>query len=368
MAKKKRRIRERLMGNKRTSPGESPGTLVADPESKKPVVRVMAFGPEGLDEFVLETMDTLADVVGKSAVTWVDVDGLGDAKVVEGIGKQLGLHPLALEDAINLNQRPKVEEYEDNLFIVLRMVRLEERVETEQLSLFLGKNFVVTFQGERPGDCLDPVRQRIRAGRGRIRLSGTAYVAYALVDAVIDNYFPLLDDLGESLEQLEDQLISGYVPRATERIQKAKQDLAVVRRAILPTRDVCQALTRDEGRFIDDDTQIYLRDCFDHASQLNEIVGTYRELAGGLMDLYLSGVSNRTNEVMKFLTLVSTIFMPLTFIVGVYGMNFDVTRSPWNMPELEHPYGYPAVMTVMAAIAIGLIFFFKRKGWLAPTR
>jgi magnesium transporter len=368
MARKKRRIRDRLMGEKRTPPGESPGTLTADPGSTKSVIRVMAFGPDGLDETTVETVDTLARIVGKSAVTWIDVDGLGDAKIVEEIGRILNLHPLALEDAINLNQRPKVDEYEDNLFVVLRMARFDERILTEQLSIFLGKNFVVTFQGEHPGDCLDPVRNRIRLGRGRIRVSGPSYVAYALVDAVIDNYFPILDQLGESLEHLEDELIAGHVPGAIERIQKAKEDLAILRRAVVPTRDVCQAMSRDEGRFIDDDTQIYLRDCFDHASQLNEIVGTYRELAGGLMDLYLSGVSNRTNDVMKVLTLVSTIFMPLTFIVGVYGMNFDVTRSNLNMPELEHPYGYPAVMAFMLCIAIALIFYFKRKGWLAPTR
>ena len=356
------------MGKKRPTPGESPGTITADPDSKKAVIKVMAFGPDGLDETTVETVDTLAGIVGKSAVTWIDVDGLGDAKVVEGIGKILDLHPLALEDAINLNQRPKVEEYEDNLFIVLRMARMDEHILTEQLSIFLGKNFVVTFQGEHPGDCLDPVRQRIRMGRGRIRISGASYVTYALVDAVIDHYFPIMDDLGESLERLEDELIAGYVPGATERIQKAKEDLAVLRRALVPTRDVCQAMTRDEGRFIDDETQIYLRDCFDHASQLNEIVGTYRELAAGLMDLYLTGVSQRTNDVMKVLTLVSTIFMPLTFIVGIYGMNFDVARSRWNMPELEHPYGYPVVMGIMLCIAIGLVFYFKRKGWLAPSR
>jgi magnesium transporter len=368
MARKKRRIRDRIMGRKRSSPGASPGTLVADPESKKPVIRVLAYGPDGIDEAIVETPETLKHIVGRKAVTWIDVDGLGDAQVVDAIGKALDLHPLALEDAINLNQRPKVDEYESNLFVVLRMARLDERLLTEQLSFFLGANYVITFQGEHPGDCLDPVRQRIHLGRGRIRNAGAAYLAYALVDAVIDHYFPILDDLGESLEHLEDELICGYVPGATERIQKAKQDLLVLRRAIVPTRDVCQALTRDEGRYIDDDTQIYLRDCFDHASQLNEIVGTYRELAGGLMDLYLSGVSNRTNDVMKVLTLVSTIFMPLTFIVGVYGMNFDPQKSRWNMPELENPYGYPIVVGVMFVLAVALFLFFKRKGWLSPTR
>jgi magnesium transporter len=365
---KRRRIRDRIMGHKRTTPGESPGTIRPEPEAKKPVIRVMAYGPDGLDEAIIETPATLRQLIGKKPVTWIDVDGLGDAAVIEAIGKSLELHPLALEDAVNLNQRPKVDEYASNLFIVLRMAHASERVGTEQLALFLGKGFVVTFQGEHPGDCLEPVRQRIRVGLGRIRGAQSDYLAYALVDAVIDHYFPVIDDLGESLEKLEDELICGFVPGATERIQRAKEDLVVLRRALVPTRDVCQALTRDEGRYIDDDTQVYLRDCLDHASQLNEQLGTYRELAGGLMDLYLSSVSNRTNEVMKFLTLVSTIFMPLTFIVGVYGMNFDPQRSPYNMPEIEWRYGYPVVMGIMLVVGVALVVYFKKKGWLGPTR
>jgi magnesium transporter len=248
------------------------------------------------------------------------------------------------------------------------MASLGERLHTEQLAIFIGAGFVATFQSERPGDCLDPVRKRIRTAGGRIRSAGPDYLAYALIDAAIDNYFPVMDSFGETIETLEDDLIAAPVPNAPERIQRAKQDLLVLRRALVPMRDVVNALIRDEARFVQPTTRLYLRDCYDHTAQLLDAANSYRELAGGLMELHLSGVSNRMNEIMKFLTLVSTIFIPLTFIAGIYGMNFDPSRSPWNMPEIEWRYGYPAVMSSMAALAVALVFYFRKKGWLAPTR
>ncbi|HVU04821.1 MAG TPA: magnesium/cobalt transporter CorA [Polyangiaceae bacterium] len=365
---RRRRVRDRISIHKRTEPGASPGTVVADPESPKPTVRLLSYGPDGVDEQTLDGPEQLAGKVGKKAVTWIDVDGLGDAHAIETIGKVLGLHPLALEDAVNQWQRPKVDEYPENLFVVVRMASHGERIETEQLALFIGVGFVATFQSERPGDCLDPVRKRIRVGQGRIRSEGPDYLAYAIIDAVIDNYFPVMDTFGERIEVLEDELVQGPVRNGVERIQRAKQDLLVLRRSLVPLRDAVNALVRDEARFIQPGTRLYLRDCYDHAAQLLDVVGNHRELVGGLMELHLSGVSNRMNEVMKFLTLVSTIFIPLTFIAGIYGMNFDPARSPWNMPELEWRYGYPAVMGVMALIAAATVLYFKRKGWLAPTR
>jgi magnesium transporter len=368
MSRRKPRVKDRLSILKRVSPGAPPGTLVVDPESPKPTIRVMTYGPDHLEERAISDPELLVGLVGKHPVTWVDVDGLGDTQIVERVGKALHLHPLALEDAINQYQRPKADEYAENLFIVVRMAQLGERVRTEQLAIFLGAGFVATFQSEHPGDCLDPVRKRITTSQGRIRNEGPDYLVYSLLDAVIDHYFPLVDTFGESLESLEDELIAAPVASAPERIQRAKQDLAVLRRAVVPLRDVVNTLIRDEAKFIRPETRIYLRDCYDHTGQLLDVVNTYRELAAGLMELHLSAVNLRMNEVMKFLTLVSTIFIPLTFIVGVYGMNFDPQRSPWNMPELEWRYGYVAVMSVMALVAIALVVLFRRRGWLGPTR
>jgi len=328
----------------------------------------MAFGPDHIDERTLESPARLRDFVGRHPVTWVNVDGLGDVSMIEGLGKVLDLHPLALEDAVNLYQRPKAEEYPSNLFIILRMASGGGEVHTEQLALFIGEGFVATFQGDHPGDSLDPVRKRLRAGAGRIRSEGPDYLLYCLLDAVIDNYFPVIDELGEGIEELEDELIRAPVQRAAERIQSVKQNLLVLRRAIVPLRDVVNSLARDEIPFIRHETRIYLRDCYDHTVQLMDAANTYRELAGGLMELHLSSVSNRMNEVMKFLTLVSTIFIPLTFIVGVYGMNFDPARSPFNMPEIEWRYGYPAVLFAMAVVAVAMVAYFRKRGWLAPTR
>jgi magnesium transporter len=368
MGRRKGRAKDRHSIHKRVSPGASPGTLVADPDAAKPKIRVLAYGPDGVDETVASAPEQLSGLVGRRPVTWIDVDGLGDTSVIERVGKVLDLHPLALEDVVNLYQRPKVEEYPSNLFVVVRMASRADHVHTEQLSLFIGEGYVVTFQGEHPGDCLEPVRKRIRLGQARIRSESVDYLAYSIIDAVIDNYFPVLDEFGEALEALEDELIAAPVVNAPERIQRAKQDLLVLRRTMMPLRDVLNSLVRDEARFIRKETRLYLRDCYDHTSQLMDAVNTYRELAGGLMELHLSGVSNRMNEIMKFLTLVSTIFIPLTFIVGVYGMNFDPQRSPWNMPEVEWRYGYPVVMGTMAVLALALVLYFKRKGWLAPTR
>jgi magnesium transporter len=365
MAGRKRSKKERLSIYKQVSPGASPGTHVPDPEAPTTArICVMQYGPEALTEEEVPSAAAAVALVGKAPVTWIDVDGVGDARLVEELGRGLGLHPLALEDAMSLYQRPKVEEYPGNLFIVVRMAHPEGRLNTEQLSIFLGENFVVTFQGDHPGDCLDPVRRRIRQTHGRIRGAGTDYLTYALVDAVIDHYFPVLDAFGQDLEHLEDELILEPLRSAPERIQRAKQDLQLLRRVLMPLRDAMNGLSHTESTLVRPETRIFLRDCYDHTGQLIDVANTYRELAGGLMDLYLSGVSNKMNEVMKFLTLVSSIFIPLTFIVGVYGMNFDTRVSRWNMPELEWAYGYPAVMAAMVLVGLGQYVFFRGRGWL----
>jgi magnesium transporter len=282
---------------------------------------------------------------------------------VARIGKLLGLHPLALEDVMNNHQRSKVEQYGDHLFIVARMVEGQTELETDQLGMFLGKNFVVMFQ-QTPGDCMDKLRESIRVGRGIIRSSGPDYLAYAVLDAIIDSYFPILERFGEEIEALEDEIMGKPDHGIIGRTHAVKSKLLILRRAIWPLREALHVLVRDPTPTIQESTRIYLRDCSDHTFQLIDLLETYRELASDLLELYHSSLSNRMNEVMQVLTVIATLFIPLTFIVGVYGMNFDTAISPWNMPELKWYFGYPLVWAVMLATAGGLLYFFNRKGWL----
>ncbi|HUS91601.1 MAG TPA: magnesium/cobalt transporter CorA [Phycisphaerae bacterium] len=360
----KSKRRRRRMAQKTV--GAAPGVLHIDPESPRPVVHVIAYGPEGLHEETVTDVSSLGPILEKFPVTWVNVDGLGDAAALTTIGEVFHMHPLALADVVNVPQRPKVEPYGRDLFIVTRMVTMAERLETEQLSLFLGKGLVLTFQ-EHAGDCLDPVRDRIRKGIGRLRSSPADFLAYAILDVVIDSYFPLLEAYGERLEALEDEVIARPEPAAVARIHRAKRELLTLRRAVWPQREAVNALLREGLEIIGDQTRIYLRDCYDHIIQVIDMVETYRELASGLLEAYLSSLSNRMNEVMKVLTIIATIFIPLGFLAGLYGMNFDPDKSPYNMPELGWRYGYPAALLVMAVAALGMLAFFWRKGWLGSS-
>lgn len=349
--------------SRRTDPGASPGSLAVDPTARSPVMQVMAFDQQQLIEQQVSSPAEIVPFLTQWPVTWVNVDGLGDARILAELGEIFHLHPLALEDVVNVHQRAKVEEYHQHLFIVARMVELNRRLETEQLSLFLGRNFVLTFLQD-PGDSFDPVRKRIRDGRGRIRVSGCGYLAYALLDAVVDAYFPVIEAYGDRLDELEDEVVLRPGQRSIARIHAAKRDLRVLRRAIWPLREEVNRLSRDASEFIDAETRVYLRDCYDHTVQIIDLVETYRELGSDLTDLYLSSLSNRMNEVMKVLTVIATIFMPLGFIAGVYGMNFDGKASPWNMPELSWPWGYPFALGIMALVALTMLAFFRRQGWL----
>ncbi len=347
----------------RVAPGAAPGTLRAKPGEQQTVVRVMSYGPEGLVERVVEDPAELPSILSSASTTWIDIDGLGNLSTLRRVSERIGLHPLALEDAVHSRQRAKIEAYPEHDFIVIRMPSFDGRVITEQLSIFVAKRFVVTMQGARPGDCLDPVRERIRAGTREIRSRGSSYLAYALVDTVTDQYFPVLDLVGEHLETLERQVTLGQLSDAPARINEAKHDLLALGRLVLPIRDTLRLLTRDAGDFVAEDVRIYFRDTLDHAAQLTDVVDSYREVAAGLMDIHFSIQGQRMNEIIKVLTLISTIFIPLSFIAGVYGMNFDVTASKWNMPELESPYGYPGVLGLMGAVAALLLVFFWRRGW-----
>jgi magnesium transporter len=366
-----RHRRHKPLFHRRAGHLAAPGTLKVDPQAPKPLVRLMAYDATGqCVERELRTaaeLDGVREIVDRHAVTWVNVEGLGDADVVARLGKVFGLHPLALEDVVNDHQRSKVEPYGDHLFIVARMLEAGESLENDQLAMFLGAKFLVTFQ-HIVGDCFDPVRERVRGRRGLICSSGPDYLAYALLDSVVDSYFPVLEAIGDEIESLEAAIIANEAGSLISQIHDVKGKLRMLRRAIWPLREALHVLVRDPIPVIRDDTRVYLRDCADHTFQIIDLVETYRELASDLLDLYHSSLSNRMNEVMQVLTVIATIFIPLTFIVGIYGMNFDPDSSPWNMPELRWYWGYPAIWGAMLAIAGGMLWFFQRKGWLPGFR
>jgi len=363
--KKKRKLR---FFKRQTKPGAMPGSVVVDPQAPPSVITVIAYGPDRVVEERIKDVAAVRQYLDRWPVTWINVDGLGDAEVIHKLGEMFHLHQLALEDVVNVHQRAKVEGYGDHLFIVARMVSWSDRLETEQVSFFLGRNYVLTFQESVAGDSFEPVRERLRTDRGRIRQVGADYLAYSLIDSVIDAYFPVLERCGEALDQLEDEVIEGGNRGVVGRVHEIKHDLLTLRRAIWPHREALHELSRDPHPCIADGTRIFLRDCYDHTVQLIDLAETYRELGSDLRDLYMSSVSNRMNEVMKLLTVISSIFIPLNFIAGIYGMNFDPSASPLNMPELRWFYGYPFALSLMATVATTLLVLFYRSGWLRRDR
>ncbi len=363
---KRRKKNRRLHIHRRTQPGASPGTVTADPEARRTSVQVIAYGPDEIVEKSIDNLDAIRGIVGKHPVTWINVDGLGDAATIEKIGQIFGVHRLALEDVVNTHQRAKVDPYGDQLFIVARMADLELRSNTEQLSMFVGANFVITFQ-EEAGDSWEPIRQRIRNKVGRIRTQGPDYLVYEIIDANIDAYFPILEQFGERLDELEDSVLLQSNGHLIDRIHELKGGLLMLRRAIWPHREMLAALARESMPLITDHTRVHLRDCYDHIVQLVDLTETYRELTADLRDLYMSAISNRINETMRVLTIIATIFIPLTFVAGIYGMNFDSGDSPWNMPELHWYWGYPSVLALMAVIAAAMLIFFRARGWLGGS-
>lgn len=369
MSKHHRRIRrdERSRQRRRTAPGAAPGTLKIDPESPRPQIKVIAFSPLELIERDIQDPAELTPILGRFPVTWINVDGLGDAKVLQQIGEIFQIHPLALEDVINVHQRAKLEHYPTHQFLVLHQVDAVEQIQSEQISLFLGKNFVLTFQ-EEAGDCFDPVRERLRQRVGLLRTSGPDYLAYTLLDAIVDHYFPMLESYGERLDDLETRIIQYPEGTTMAEIHDIKRQLLTLRRKIWPLRDALNSLVRDPVPEVTDATRIYLRDCYDHIMRIIDLLETYRELSSDLLEFQLSSISYKINEVMRMLTVIATIFIPLTFIVGLYGMNFDPDTSPYNMPELRWYWGYPFSLALMAAVTLALLAFFYRKGWLGNPR
>jgi len=341
----------------RHPPGTAPGTVIADPHALPPVINVLAYNNDRITEAQNVSVEQLADFLRDWPVVWIDVQGLGDAKIITALGEQFNLHRLALEDVVNVHQRAKFEPYAEHAFCVARMIRMDDAFINEQLSLFFGQGFLLTFQ-EQPGDVFEPVRTRLRKHRGRIRQGGADYLAYALLDAVVDAYFPVLETIGRELEDLEVAVLESPGASTVETIHELKRHLLALRRATWPMRETINGMMRDDSQFVADETRLYLRDCYDHVIQVMDMLETYRELASGLMDLYLSSISQRTNDIMKVLTIFAAIFIPLTFIAGLYGMNFE------HMPELQWPWAYPAALAVMAGTAIVLLLFFRHKGWL----
>jgi magnesium transporter len=333
-------------------------------EAPKPTIRSMHYSATGCDEFEITNVDDLNEAFKPETVTWVDVQGFGDRKVMQKIGKVFDLHSLLLEDVVNVPQRPKTESYGEQLLIVVRMVQLEEDansrsvgVDMEQVSMVLAKNYIVTFQ-ERHGDILDPVRQRIRSGKGPIRAHGADYLAYAIADTIIDGYYPVLESVGDKLESLENDVIHNPSPAVLGELNAMKNQLINLRRAIWPQREAINSLVRGDHNLISEPVCVYLRDTYDHCIQTSEVAEMYREMVTGLMNTYLSSIANRTNEVMKVLTIMASIFIPLTFMAGIYGMNFE------HMPELHYKLSYPILAAAMVTTAGGMIAYFWRKGWI----
>jgi len=346
--------------------GSVPGTLTIDKEAPPTTIVLIDYKEAERTRVQLEKPEDCERYLDTESVSWVDVLGLGSEEVLLRLGKVFKLHPLVLEDIVNVPQRPKVEDYEDHLVIITQMVLLKEQGSSfwsEQVSFVLGKHYLLTVQEEPKRDCFQPVRDRIRTGKGTIRKQGADYLAYTLLDAIMDGFFPVLETYGERIEELEEEVVTNPTRQTLEKIYRVRRELLALRRAIWPQRDAINALIRDGSDLISPEVRVYLRDCYDHAVQVMDLVETYRELASGLMDVYLSSVGNRMNEIMKFLTVMSSIFIPLTFIAGIYGMNFNTDKSAWNMPELNWYWGYPLCLAVMLAIAAGLVFFFWRRGW-----
>lgn len=347
-------------------PGSIPGTLNIEDDAEIPNIVLIDYRSDRADLIKNLTPEACAKHLNTESVSWVDVKGLGSENILQRLGRVFDLHPLVLEDVVNVPQRPKVEDYPQQLVIITQMVVPKPSGEgfwLEQVSLVVGKNYLLTVQEKPEKDCFLPVRRRIKFNKGSIRDMGSDYLAYALWDAIIDGFFPILEIYGEKIEDLEDKVIFNPSNSSLAEVYQIKRELLALRRAIWPQRNALNTLIRDGSSVINPDILIFLRDCYDHTVQIIDIIETYRELASSLTDIYLSSISNKMNEVMKLLTVISSIFIPLTFIAGIYGMNFNSSASPLNMPELDWYWGYPLCWVLMIAIAGSLVYFFWKRGW-----
>jgi len=351
----------KLIRKRRHRPGAAPGSLhvVGNGRDAPVQITVIDYDKESLDERTVETIEDLARFRDADTVTWANIVGIHDLAVVERVGEIFDIHALTLEDIVHTTQRSKFEEFENYLYAVIRMITFdteETSIRTEQLSLLLGSNWVLSFQ-EDPRDVFEPVRDRIRNSIGRIRTSGADYLAYALIDIIVDEYFITLEQIGEEMENLEEEVLGEPDPGTLERISTLNRELVLLRRSIWPARELIGSMARSESPLIKKKTTVFLRDAYDHAIQIMEIVESFRDVMASLRESYKTSVSNRMNDIMKVLTIIATIFIPLTFIAGIYGMNFEY------MPELSWHHGYFGVLGVMLAVGLAMVMYFRRKGW-----
>jgi magnesium transporter len=348
------------------TPGTPPGTLVQIPPAERLTftISLLDYTDQTLVEKELATPDECKAYLSRDSITWIHIQGHVDPDSVRQLGELFGLHALALEDVLNTGQRPKLDTYDDQLFAIANHPQFDgTQVSVEQVSIFLGDLYIVSFhQGQ--VDPFEPVRRRLRTHSGRIRSRGADYLLYTLLDVTIDEGFPVLEAFGEYIEELEEEILEIQTQESLKRLHQYKRELLLLRRMLWPQREVLNALLRDDHPLITEDTKLYLRDCYDHTIQIMDLIESYRDMTTSMLDVYLSSNSNRLNEVMRVLTVIATIFIPLTFIVGVYGMNFGAkSNSPWAMPELDWYYGYPLLWLIMIGISIGMIIYFKKKEW-----
>jgi len=342
--------------------GLPPGTLayVGEKKVENVIITVFDYDSERYEEKELKSIEECFPYKDTPTVTWINMTGIHQVDIMEKIGNHFCIHPLVMEDILNTRQRPKMDDLEDYVYVVLKMLDYNEEddeIGAEQISIVLGQNFVISFQ-EKEGDVFEPIRERIRKNKGRIRRTGADYLAYALVDSVVDNYFTILEKIGERIEFLEEELVENPSTQTLQEIHRLKREMIFLRKSVWPLREVISGLERGESSLIKESTGIYLRDVYDHTIQVIDTVETFRDMISGILDVYLSSISNKMNEVMKVLTIIATIFIPLTFLAGVYGMNFRY------MPELEWHQGYFAVLFLMVIIGIGLVIYFRKKKWI----
>lgn len=342
--------------------GTPPGTfdLVGEQKMEKVKITVMDYSEKNYEFKEIEKVEDLFPYRENTNVSWINIYGLHEPEILEKIGNHFGVHALVLEDIANTAHRPKLEVHDDFIFIVLKMIWFgadDEALQVEQISLIYGKNFVLCFQ-ERKGDIFQSLRERIKNNQTRLRKSGADYLTYRIMDVVVDNYFSVLEKLGDQIELLDEEVINNPGQEIIQKIYDLKRNLIFLRKSIWPLREVVNNITREENSLFKKATFPFLHDLYDHAIQVIDTLETYRDLVSGLLDMYMSNVSNKMNEVMKVLTIIATIFIPLTFLAGIYGMNFEF------MPELKWPYAYPILLSVMVIVLLGMLFFFKRKKWL----
>ncbi len=342
--------------------GLPPGTLIHVGEKKVEQIRIslIDYDETQFEERECDTIEACFSYKGKPTRTWININGLHEVDIIEKLGKEYNIHPLVLEDILHTDQRPKIEDFDDYLFIISKMLSYDEgeqRIQTEQFSLILGPNYIITFQ-EKDGDVFDSIRERLRKQKGRLRREGPDYLAYTLIDAIVDHYFIILEKIDERMEQLEEELTKNPGPETMQNIHHLKRELIFLRKSVWPLREVVGILEREELRLIQEKTTIFFRDVYDHTIHVIDTIETFRDMVSGMLDLYLSNISNRMNEVMKVLTIIATIFIPLTFIAGIYGMNFEF------IPELKWHWGYPLVWVVMIVIGVLMLIYFKKKRWL----